>query len=205
MNYYSIFAVSFTIALSGALTPGPLLATVIHHSGKHGFKTGPLVILGHAILEIIMVTLLVLGFGNMVNNPEILKGISITGGIILAFFGGHMLKDAKIMAKDTGKAEPHSTNLVITGFIISVSNPHWTIWWLTVGLGLVLAANKNGPAALAVFFAGHILADLAWYSIISFAIAKGKKFISESTYSVVIAVCGITLICFGLYIALFAG
>lgn len=57
-NYWYIFIVSFTIALSGAMMPGPLLTAVISESMKHGRKTGPLIILGHAILEVIMVTIL---------------------------------------------------------------------------------------------------------------------------------------------------
>ena len=55
MEYFFIFMTSFVIALSGALAPGPLLAACISESTKHGFKSGPLMILGHAILEIIMV------------------------------------------------------------------------------------------------------------------------------------------------------
>jgi len=53
MNLISIFIISFLIALSGALAPGPLLAVVIAETPRRGFKTGPLVIVGHGILETI--------------------------------------------------------------------------------------------------------------------------------------------------------
>ena len=62
MSYFSIFLISFTVALSGALMPGPLLAAVIYESTRHGFKTGPLFVLGHAMLEVLMVTFIILGF-----------------------------------------------------------------------------------------------------------------------------------------------
>ena len=39
-DYILIFLVSFTIAFSGALMPGPLLTAVISQSVKHGFKSG---------------------------------------------------------------------------------------------------------------------------------------------------------------------
>ena len=87
MNYFSIFIVSFTIALSGALAPGPLLTAVIYESTRKGFKAGPLVILGHALLEVIILALIISGLagvlfatafagetGHYVNGVEGIKG-----------------------------------------------------------------------------------------------------------------------------------
>jgi len=61
MGYLWIFALSFTIALSGALAPGPLLAAVISQSARQGAKIGPLIILGHAAVELVMVIFIVVG------------------------------------------------------------------------------------------------------------------------------------------------
>ncbi|WP_049773801.1 LysE family transporter [Halanaerobium hydrogeniformans] len=49
---------SFIIGLSGAMMPGPLLTYVINGSLQKGFIAGPLIITGHAILELILVVLL---------------------------------------------------------------------------------------------------------------------------------------------------
>ena len=49
----TIFVSSFVIALSGALMPGPLLTATISESSQRGFITGPLMIAGHAILELV--------------------------------------------------------------------------------------------------------------------------------------------------------
>ena len=202
MSYLSIFAISFTIALSGALVPGPLFAAVIYQSAKQGFKTGPLIILGHGILEIVMVAFIVLGFSRFIDNPAILKGISIAGALVLVIFGINMFGNVEEPElKESGNFNK-SSNLVMLGFTLSITNPHWTIWWLTVGLGLVLAAQKIGAAAIAVFFAGHILADLGWYSIISFTVSRGKKFISKEVYAGLIYFCALALIAFGIYLAI---
>ena len=200
MNYLSIFIVSFVIALSGALAPGPLLTTVIAKSIRHGSKVGPTIIIGHAILEIIMVIIIVFGLSNFINKPYIIKIISVAGITILFIFGINMLKSIKnISLKTEQKEEEKENNLILLGITMSIANPYWSIWWLTIGLGLVLGASKLGALAIGLFFIGHILADLIWYSIVSLTISKGKRFITDRAYKIIVSICGITLIGFGLY------
>ncbi|MCM8765188.1 MAG: hypothetical protein NC830_07520 [Candidatus Omnitrophica bacterium] len=63
MSLSAIALSSFTIALSGVLNPGPLLAITVTRSLKYGAKQGPLLIFGHSILELVMVVFLVAAFG----------------------------------------------------------------------------------------------------------------------------------------------
>ncbi len=49
---------SFVVALSGALMPGPLLTVTVGEATRRGFWAGPLIILGHGLLELTLVLLL---------------------------------------------------------------------------------------------------------------------------------------------------
>jgi len=71
-----IFFTSFLIAFSGALMPGPLLTVTIAVSSKRGPWTGPLLILGHAVLEIAMVSLLLAGAGPFLRHTAVSVGFS---------------------------------------------------------------------------------------------------------------------------------
>jgi len=200
MRYLYIFIGSFTIALSGAMAPGPLLVTVISGSLKSGFKTGPLVILGHAILEICMVAILVMGLGRFINTPGVIRAISMAGAIILLYFGIgilHSLPSVSMNFDSEGSGE--SSSLFLQGITMSISNPYWTVWWMTIGLGLLLSSGKSGLPGFLSFFFGHILADLGWYSFISFNFSKGRKFLSARFYRRVMGVCAVVVILFGLY------
>lgn len=199
MSYISLFLISFTIALSGALMPGPLLTTVIYESTRHGFKTGPLIILGHAILEVCMVFFIVFGFVNFVNNDFALKIFSGLGAVILVYFGLSMLLSFPRISIDFKNTEKRNSNLIVTGIVMSIANPYWTIWWLTIGFGLLLGARKAGFVAIIIFFIGHILADFVWYSVVSFFIGKGRQFISLKIYKGIIFICAVILIFFGVY------
>ena len=61
LSLIAIFTSSFIIALSGALMPGPLLTFTVSESPQRGAITGPLVILGHGILELALVLALLSG------------------------------------------------------------------------------------------------------------------------------------------------
>jgi threonine/homoserine/homoserine lactone efflux protein len=204
MHYFAIFTLSFTIALSGALAPGPLLAAVIAQTARHGAKTGPLLILGHAIVEIAMVALIVLGCARFMNNPVIFKSIALAGAGILAYFGISLFLSLKTASMEPSRAPQHVKHLTLMGITMSLSNPYWSIWWLTIGMGLVLVAQKRGWAGVAVFFLGHILADLAWYSFISFSLSRNISRISLRVYRGMLGTCALLLIGFSVWFGMYA-
>lgn len=196
MNYISLFTISFVVALSGALMPGPLLAAVIYESTRHGSKTGPLFTLGHAVLEILMIAVILCGFSYFLSNPLTLGLIAIVGSIILFYFGLSMIISLPRLTLPKTQLPTKPANLIWLGITMSLTNPYWTIWWLTIGLGLVLAAHKQGLMAIIVFFTGHISADLLWYSLVSLMIHKGKRFISDRIYQGMVLGCALVLIGF---------
>src|SRR3972149_5217323 len=59
---------------------------------------------------------------------------------------------------DTGNAR-NLWRPVADGIIASISNPYWSLWWATIGLGYLALSSGQGLTGVAFFFAGHILAD----------------------------------------------
>jgi threonine/homoserine/homoserine lactone efflux protein len=204
MDYLSVYFMSFTLALSGALMPGPLLTAVIAESAKHGFKSGPLLILGHAILEALTVGLIIFGLAGFVSNTVAMRLVAVIGSLALFYFGWTMIASLPGLSLKPEKASPKAANLVLLGITISLSTPYFAFWWLTIGLGLVLAAQKQGMLAVLFFFAGHITADLGWYSLVALGISKGRKFISDKIYRAIILTCAVALIGFSAYFGLTA-
>jgi threonine/homoserine/homoserine lactone efflux protein len=195
----AIFISSFIIAMSGAMMPGPVLTVTISESTKRGFLAGPMIVLGHGILEISLLLLLVLGFANFINNPKVLGIAGMAGGIVLFWMSFDMLKGIKQLRLDFSSGKNAWGGPVIAGILTSLANPYWIIWWATIGLGYVIISMKFGFIGLAVFFTGHILADLLWYSTVSLFVSRGKKYINDKIYRGVIGSCAVILIFFGIY------
>ena len=129
--------------------------------------------------------------------------VGIGGGVLLVLMGIQMAVTTGKAADSamSSRADPASAirGPVLTGIVTSLSNPYWALWWATIGLNFAAIALKNGLAGLASFYTGHILADLAWYSLIAAAVASGRKICPRGVYVALITVCGIVLVALGIY------
>jgi len=201
MSYLSLFIISFTIALSGAMAPGPLLGAVIAASARQGFKSGPLILIGHALVEVLLVGVILMGLGRFVHTPGVLTAVALVGSLVLVYFGAGMIIAARTVRLERAAVTAEPAQLIVSGAAMSLANPYWAVWWLTIGLGLLLAAQQKGLTAIGVFFLGHILADFAWFAFVAYVIARGKRLLSTRAYRMIIRLCGILLICFGAYFA----
>lgn len=192
-----IFFFAWGMGFSGAVMPGPLLTVNIKESVKRGFWAGPQMVLGHALLEGALVLGLVFGLGNII-TLDISKGvISLIGGVFLFWMAyGMLFKEGKEgLNLEAGEATaPSGMPPVLAGIVVSLSNPYWSIWWATLGLGFLVQARVLGAAGVLLFFLGHILADLVWYSAISLAVATGKNRLSPRLFRGLIILCGLFLI-----------
>jgi len=197
---------AFVIALSGAMMPGPLLTVTISESMDRGKWAGSFLIIGHAILELCLIIVLLCGFSSLFQINRVIGTISLLGGIILLWMGWDTILKAKRLSLSFSqkKSTRSSFGPVIIGIFASISNPYWTIWWATIGIGYMAASLVYGFWGILVFFIGHISADFAWYTIVSFSVAGGKNFISDSIYHRVLVACGGILWVFGI-IFLFVG
>ncbi len=194
----TIFCTSFILALSGALMPGPLLTVTVSESSRRGAMVGPMMIFGHSLLELTLVVALLSGLAPILVRDDVFILISLIGGAILLWMGTSMLRSLPQLTLG-GQADLHvrkSKNLVLTGMLLSVANPYWLLWWASIGLGYIMHSMKFGIMGIAAFFFGHILADLAWYCLISFGIAKGRRFFSDSLYRKLIGGCAVFLLVF---------
>lgn len=199
LSLFTIFTSSFLIALSGALMPGPLLTVTVSESVRRGVIAGPLIILGHGILELTLVMALLLGMAPLLQRDDVFIFISLAGGSILFWMAFSMFKNLPNISLDLTAEGEKTQNLVVAGVVFSLANPYWIIWWASIGLGYIVHSFKFGVIGIAVFFLGHILADLAWYTLISFGVAKGKRFFNDIFYRRLIGGCASFLLVFSCY------
>jgi threonine/homoserine/homoserine lactone efflux protein len=128
--------------------------------------------------------------------------IGVIGGLFLLALAFAILRQARrTMAplEVSTQSARRGRWLIATGALLSVANPYWFIWWATVGTTWVLWSLAAGVIGVVIFFFGHILADLGWYSIVSFTVARGKRFMTARVYRGLLLLCGVALIGLGVY------
>lgn len=195
--------IGFFVALSGALIPGPLLTYVVAKSSVSGKRVGPYAVLGHALVEIALLLLLVLGLSVLFQNLVFQTTLGISGGILLIILG---VISARNITKriELKKLAITSYRPVAGGVLFStVFNPTVIIWWTAIGFAMLMEAYLVASfAGVAFWLIGHFLADLGWFSFVSFSVAKGRKFIGTKGHRTLLTVCSLILLVLGSYLVL---
>ncbi|MBL7176690.1 MAG: LysE family transporter [Desulfobacteraceae bacterium] len=220
-TFWVIFSFSFLVALTGALSPGPLLTYTIIKSiktSKRGYLMGLWVIIGHAILEMAIIISLLFGFSFVLENTLVVRTIGIIGGLILLYFGISIVRSVYlgnistsfIGASDVTDQENDQLkkrgleNPVVGGILVSMSNPYWWVWWATIGFAFMVQFDvsfRQWPKLLA-FFLGHEAGDLLWYLIVSFLAFFGLRHLNRKIYYGVLLCCGAFMSLFGIYLGI---
>ncbi|MBC7326915.1 LysE family transporter [bacterium] len=191
---YQIFLASFTVAFVGAASPGPLMVVTIAKSLKEGIKTPFIVVGAHALLELLMLSILLVAANAIKDNHLLVSLIGVVGGLCLAYLGYGMWRSESSVDADNEK-RGHS---FVLGAVATMSNPYWFLWWATIGFTFLLMGWQRGILGVLVFYIGHELADLVWYLLVGALTVSGKKKL-ERYSSLITQIGGILLIFLGAY------
>lgn len=202
--YLSIFFTSMLIAFSGAMMPGPLLTVTISESTRRGAKAGPLLITGHAMLELLLLFALLFGLAPVFKHSLFFIVSAFAGGAIMLWMAWGMFKSLPTLSVSVNSTSSKGKNLFVSGALMSLANPYWIIWWATIGIGYIVYSQQFGSLGILLFFLGHIAGDYIWYTAISTAVSKGKKLFTDKIYRILIAICGAFLVVFALYLVIVA-
>lgn len=196
----ALFFTALAVGYSGAMMPGSLLTYTIRQSLKEGPRVGFVVIVGHAILELMLIVGIFLGLDLVLKSDAAQITIGLLGGLLLCYIGTDMILKAargKVSISTETKTR-NSERMVLSGAILSMANPYFLLWWAVIGLGFLTEAYRDFAIwGVAVFFLGHILADFTWYGLISFLVGTTRKFIKDKPYQIIIMILGGLLIFFG--------
>jgi threonine/homoserine/homoserine lactone efflux protein len=193
---FQMVLLGFVVGLTGALAPGPTLVATINASIAGDWTTGLKVSLGHAIVELFLVILILLGLATVaLPYTTVIAGI---GGIALVVFGILTIKGSRKVTMRTSEVQTIA-NPYMAGLVTSAANPYFWIWWLSIGSAMVIAGLEGGLALAGAFMVGHWTADIAWYTFVSTGVSKGKTIFSDTVYQKIMGLCGIFLIIFGVY------
>jgi threonine/homoserine/homoserine lactone efflux protein len=214
-SLWIVLSFSFVVALSGAVMPGPLFTFTVAKtvaSPRRGFLIGLWVTLGHAVLEAALIVALLLGISELLRIRAVILAIGTVGCAVLLYMGAGLIRDAlrnKTPGLDPGPARAGSNSALnrlppaIAGIVISMSNPYWWIWWVTVGSAFMLRFELSLARwpSLTAFFLGHEAGDLAWYLTVSSLVYWGRRRIA-GLYRGILLACGILIIGFAVYLGI---
>lgn len=194
------------VGFSGAMMPGPVTTLIVTETAKRGFIAGPLITIGHVLLELGMVVALFLGLGDALKVNLVSGTIGLLGGLFLLWMGWNTARSAwsgqvtlKLSQNTRGRQRG---NPIVAGVLTSVSNPYWILWWATAGAASLVAFRAFGFAGMVAFYFGHTLADWVWNNFVAFLVATGRRSMSDRIYRAILIACGAFLLLLSVYFIL---
>ena len=188
------------ISLTGVMLPGPMTAATIAkgYSDKHA---GAWIAAGHAVIEIPLIAAIYFGFEHFINSPQVKMGIYLAGGLMLLYLGFRMFRAT---GEATGAVGGLPTSSLLTGIVITGTNPAFYMWWATVGTALVIGAAKFGLAGVILFTIVHLPCDFAWSEFLSVSTYESRRWWTQKVRKIVFSVCALVLAGFGVWFCLSA-
>ncbi len=193
----AIFLISFVNGLRNNLFPGPLFFAVALQALRKGFWATPATVLGHLLLDMLIVVSLGIGLHPFLQQNALIAFVTVPTAAVLIFMAWHVYRDApKAAARLADPWEtaarsplaPGGVSFIILGLLTTLANPFWFTWW-TVNEGASLLDGSFaalGIAGVVTFFLGHLLADLTWYCAIGALAASGRQSLSITLYAAIL-------------------
>ena len=198
------------VSTSGVLSPGPLFFINLLYGSKYGSFVGLKIASGHAIVEFPLIIALSYGlysFSYTLHlSDAIFKFIGLTGGIFLLLFSVvqiiSILKDKSNNSQTIINPKFNIKNSILVGFIFTLLNPFFLVWWLTIGSKLISDSiiNFGIIEGILIIFVSHIWMDYFWLWFTSFMINKGKSVIKEKVYRLFVFAISVILGIYGMYL-----
>jgi threonine/homoserine/homoserine lactone efflux protein len=201
IEFLGLLFVSLIAALAGAVVPGPVFVVTVSESLKRGRFAGPLIVIGHFMVEAVIIVLIFLGLEATLESNTAKLIVSYLGGTALILMGTYLVKASRnihVKIKANANLRFASHGPIIAGFLTSCSNPYITLWWLTIGIPVLLTSiSTAGIVGFFAFLIGHAAADLGWFGFVSYSINAGKNFLSRRTIRYIVLGSAIFLMIFG--------
>ncbi len=192
------------ISLTGVMLPGPMTAATIAkgYSDKHA---GAWIAAGHAIVEIPIIAVLYaaiyFGFEHVISFPQVKMGIYLAGGLMLFYLGFRMFRATR---ETLGAVGGLPASPLVTGIVITGTNPAFYMWWATAGAALIIGAAKFGLVGVILFAIVHLPCDLVWSEFISAGTFGSRRWWTQKVQKIVFRVCALVLTGFGVWFCISA-
>jgi threonine/homoserine/homoserine lactone efflux protein len=183
------------ISLTGVMMPGPMTAATIA-KGYRDKHAGAWIAAGHAVVEVPLIAVIYFGFGRLISSPRVETVIFLVGGLMLLYLGFRMFRATR---ETPGAISGLPASPLLTGIVITGTNPGFYVWWAIVGTALVTGAARFGLIGVVLLALVHLPCDLGWSEFLSIGTFESRRWWTKKVQKVVFSVCASVLAGFGVW------
>jgi len=94
-------------------------------------------------------------------------------------------------------------NSIVTGIVVTATNPAFYVWWITIGAALITGAALFGVIGVVLLAVVHWPCDLIWSEFLSLGTFKSRKWWTGRVPRIVFSICALILIGFGVWFLIY--
>ena len=148
------------LGLGAAIPIGPVNLEMIRRNLRFGTPYGIMTGLGACTADLTYLVLLCLGALTLLQYPDFLRVLGITGSCILAWFGLSAFRAKPAEATENTK-RPSLFRYGVEGYAITLINPFTILFWASVSSQLSMVAITDEYATLYAG-AGVMIGTISW-------------------------------------------
>ncbi|MBW2976077.1 LysE family translocator [Candidatus Woesearchaeota archaeon] len=142
---------SLLIGISIAAIPGPLFFELVRRSLTKGFWSGALLAVGEFTGNILIMSLIFLGFKAFLSSEFLVIFLSIAGGFILVWIGASAFILKKEQINEPHKKKRYNENSLATGLAITFTNTLAIVLWISLAGSYIAQSGSDYRAFLNIF------------------------------------------------------
>lgn len=180
------------LGFGAAIPLGPINILIMNEALKV-YKNGVAIGFGAMCADATYLILILFGLILYINQPDILKYLSLFGGVFLLYLAFLIFKNRNQTVR---KLHVHSKlnvlKLYIKGYVLTLLNPYTIFFWLSV-----TTYSRSGNQNPMYTVLGMMFAILLWITIMPYVVHRTKHLVSNKVTSIISIVSSIILLGFG--------
>ncbi|MFA5867360.1 MAG: LysE family transporter [Actinomycetota bacterium] len=205
LEVLSYIIAGFGLGLATAVIPGPIFVLLIVETLKYGWRAGAAVAAGPVLVDAFVMLPMALILQGLLTSKPLQVTFALAGMVFLLYLGGNMIMSAlgggelEDLRGVTAVSPALSFKRALTAQLLS---PMAYAFWATAGAVLVRKAFENGGLISAIVFpAAFWVGTLTVAIILIGTTAAGRDTLKSGVYRAVVAIGGVAMAGFGVYIA----
>jgi threonine/homoserine/homoserine lactone efflux protein len=182
------------LGLAAGVAPGPLSALVISQTLNYGVREGIKIAAAPLMTDLpIILSALLVGSG-LAARPFPLGILSLLGAVYICYLAW---KSLNVAFTDPSSSQSSAKSLT-KGILTNLLNPHPWLFWITVGVPLLLKSWTSGPWAAVLWLAGFYLMLVGSKIALAFIAGYSRNFLRGRGYLWLNRIMGLVLFLFAL-------
>ena len=180
--------------LAAGFLPGPLHTLVIVQTLKYGPREGIKVAFAPILTDIPIIIVSYFLLSRLANFELIIGLISLFGGLYVLFMAYECVQTGPV----EHKGPDDNAQSIKRGVIVNFLNPHPYLFWMSVGMPLIIKLQVENPLAPILFILSLYSVLIGSKMLVAVIVGKARMFLEGKRYLYIMRFLGVMLAVFAL-------